>query len=80
MRTNLNKQTINMQQNKLNDPMMSAALILNALEMFKVRKAFIELEMDETITAEQIMNAKNNWNVYLDSYCYAIKMIDTGIN
>lgn len=76
----MNKQTINMQQNKLNDPLMSAALILNALEMFKVRKTLIELETDETVSAEQIKNAKNNWNVYLDSYCYAIKMIDTSIN
>lgn len=75
----MNSQISNKQQNKFNDPLVSVALIVNALEMFKVRKAFVELEMDETVTVEQITNAKSNWNVYLDSYCHAVKMINNDI-
>lgn len=69
----------NTQQAKLNDPMMSAALIVNALEMFKVRKAYLELQDDETVSVEKIRNAEHNWSVYLDTYCYAIKIIDKSI-
>lgn len=74
-----NKNENNFQQGRFNDPLMSAALIANALEMFKVRKAYLELQDDETVSAEKIKNAEHNWDLYLDTYCYAIKIIDKSI-
>lgn len=68
------------QKNKLNDPILSVVLITNALEMFRFRKTYLDLQTDETMTQEQLNISQTNWELYLETYCKAMRYFDKTIH
>ena len=65
---------------KINDPVLFAALITNALEMFRLRKAYLEIQCDETTSQEELNISQTNWDLYLDTYCKAMRIFDKTVH